>query len=167
MRLGLLVPPIAFLLASSIVPLEATLRALFCGADETLICRPSMRLPLWLSSLELIWAHPLFGLGIKHRMGEGWMNNPQNAVLALGVYFGLPFLLLAVVALALLLRRLASAQPGLMVHWAAAMMAFSSVYFAFEPSPHAFYNAHWLFFWLPVAVILMAERRRASAPRAA
>jgi len=166
-RLGLLVPPIAFLLASSIVPLEATLRALFCGVDETLICRPSMRLPLWLSSLELIWAHPLFGLGIKHRMGEGWMNNPQNAVLALGVYFGLPFLLLAVVALALLLRRLASAQPGLMVHWAAAMMAFSSVYFAFEPSPHAFYNAHWLFFWLPVAVILMAERRRASAPRAA
>jgi hypothetical protein len=167
-RLGLLVPPVAFLLASSIVPLEATLRALFCGMDETLACRPSLRLPLWLSSLELIGAHPLFGLGMQHQMGEGWLNNPQNAALALGVYFGLPFLLLSVVALGLLLRRLAGAEPGLMVHWAAAMMAFSSVYFAFEPNPYAFYNAHWMFFWLPVAVILMAAPHvEASGLRAA
>lgn len=158
-RLGMLVPPLAFLLASSIVPAEATLRALFCGADETLICRPSLRLPLWQSSVELIAAHPLFGLGMQHQMGEGWLNNPQNAALALGVYFGLPFLLVSVAALVLLLRRLGAARPSLAVHWAAAMMAFSGVYFAFEPNPYAFYNAHWMFFWLPVAVILSAERR--------
>jgi hypothetical protein len=159
LRLGMVVPPVAFLLASSIVPAEATLRALFCGAEETLICRPSLRLPLWQSSVELIAVHPLFGLGMQHQMGEGWLNNPQNAALALGVYFGLPFLAASAVAWALLLRRLGAAQPDVALHWAAAMMAFAGVYFAFEPNPYAFYNAHWMFFWLPVAVILSAERR--------
>lgn len=151
------VVPAAFLSASFLVLAEAPLRALFCEGDE-LLCRPSLRLPLWQASVALVAEHPFFGLGVGHPMGEGWLNNPQNAVLATGVYFGLPFLALAVAGLALLLRRLAAAKPTMPLHWSAAMLTFSAVYFAFEPSPFGFYNAHWLFLWLPVAVIL-CERR--------
>jgi len=158
LRLGLVLPPIVFLAASSLVPLEASLRALFCEG-ESLVCRPSLRLPLWQSAVEIIATHPLWGLGVSHRMGEAWLNNPQNAVLATAVYFGLPFLLAAMLAFGLLLRRLGRAEPGAPQAWAAAMMVFSAVYFAFEPSPFAFYNAHWLFFWLPVAVILTSRGR--------
>jgi hypothetical protein len=111
--------------------------------------------------MELIAGHPLAGLGIGHPLGGGWLNNPQNAVLATATYFGIPFLLLACLGLWLLLRRLAAAMaaaapgdPGL--RWAQAMMVFSAAYFAFEPSPFAFYNAHYLFFWMPAAVILLS-----------
>jgi len=159
LRLGMLLPPAVFLAASSLVLLEAPLRALFCEGDA-LVCRPSLRLPLWQSAVEIIVAHPLWGLGATHRMGEGWLNNPQNVVLALGVHFGLPFLLGAMVAFGLLLRRLGQLEAGVPQAWAAAMMVFSGVYFAFEPSPFAFYNAHWLFLWLPVAVILSSPRQR-------
>jgi hypothetical protein len=158
LRLGAVLPPLVFLAASSLVLLEAPLRALFCEGDA-LVCRPSLRLPLWQSAAEIIVAHPLWGLGATHRMGEGWLNNPQNVVLALAVHFGVPFLLAAMAAFALLLRRLASLEDGAPQRWAAAMMVFSGVYFAFEPSPFAFYNAHWVFLWLPVAVILSAPRR--------
>lgn len=158
LRLGVVLAPVAFLAASSLVPLEASLRALFCEG-EGLLCRPSLRLPLWQSAVEIIAAHPLWGLGASHRMGEGWLNNPQNAVLATAVHFGLPFLLAALLAFGLLLRRLRRAEPGAPQAWAAAMMVFSAVYFAFEPSPFAFYNAHWVFFWLPVAVILASPGR--------
>jgi hypothetical protein len=158
LRLAAVLAPVAFVAASSLVPLEASLRALFCDG-EGLLCRPSLRLPLWQSAVEIIVAHPLWGLGASHRMGEGWLNNPQNAVLATAVYFGLPFLLAAMLAFGLLLRRLGRVKPGAPQAWAAAMMVFSAVYFAFEPSPFAFYNAHWVFFWLPVAVILASPRR--------
>lgn len=163
LRLAMVLPPLAFLAASSLVPLEASLRALFCEGEE-LVCRPSLRMPLWQSAVEIIVTHPLWGLGASHRMGEGWLNNPQNAVLATAVYFGLPFLLAALLAFGLLLRRLGRAEPGAPQAWAAAMMVFSAVYFAFEPSPFAFYNAHWVFFWLPVAVILASPSRASAQP---
>jgi hypothetical protein len=158
LRLGMVLAPLAFVAASSLVPLEASLRALFCDGED-LLCRPSLRLPLWQSAAEIIAAHPLWGLGASHRMGEAWLNNPQNAVLAIAVHFGLPFLLVAILAFGLLLRQLGRAEPGAPQAWAAAMMVFSAVYFAFEPSPFAFYNAHWLFFWLPVAVIVSSPPR--------
>jgi hypothetical protein len=161
LRLGVWLPAVAFLAASSLVLLEAPLRTLFCDS-EGLVCRPSLRLPLWQSSVEIIAAHPLWGLGAAHQMGEGWLNNPQNVVLALAVYFGLPFLLAVMLAFGLLLRRLGQAETGAPQAWAAAMMVFSGVYFAFEPNPFAFYNAHWVFFWLPVAVILASPRRAAG-----
>lgn len=163
-RRGWMLPPLAFLAASSLVLLEAPLRMLFCEGDG-LFCRPSLRQELWSKSLELILAEPLTGMGMGHPLGEGWLNNPQNAVLATAVYFGLPFLLAALVALGLLLRRAARLEPTVAVRWAMAMMVFSAAYFSFEPSPFAFYNAHYLFFWLPVAVLLSvspAPERKAA-----
>lgn len=158
LRLGMVLPPLLFLAASSLVLLEPSLRAWFCEGED-LLCRPSLRLPLWQRSVDIIAAHPLWGLGVSHRMGEGLLNNPQNAVLATAVYFGLPFLMAAILAFGLLLRQLGRAEQDAPQAWAAAMMVFSAVYYASEPSPFAFYNAHWIFFWLPVAVILVLPRR--------
>lgn len=105
---------------------------------------------------------------LGHPPGESWLNNPQNAVLGTAVYFGLPYLCLSLLTLALLLRRLASRGPAVPLSWARGMMVFSAVYFAFEPNPFAFCNAHHLFFWLPVAGILSAEPgladQRSTAP---
>jgi hypothetical protein len=145
--------PLVFLGASSLVFLEGPIRGIFCQSDQ-LLCRPSHRLDLWSRSAELIAGHPLFGMGVTHRMGEGVFNNPQNAVLATGVYFGLPFLAAALVGAGLILRRMSKMQPTPPIRWAAAMLVFSAAYFAFEPSPFAFYNAHYLFLWLPIAVLL-------------
>ncbi len=160
-RLVLLLPPLVLLACSSIILLEAPLRALVC-ADADLICRPSERLPLWQHSLGLIAEAPFFGHGMGHQLGTGWLNNPQNGLLGTAVYFGIPFLLAALTGAALLLRRLATRAGGPELRWAAAMAVFSGAYFAFEPSPFAFYNAHYLFLWLPIAVILSAPARDAA-----
>jgi len=163
--LGALLSPICFLGASSLVLIEAPLVRILCQ-DQRFLCRPSMRLPLWERAVDLIVAHPVWGLGVGHRMGDDPFNNPQNALLATAVYFGLPFLAAVLFAYARLLHRLARLEPRAPQVWAAGMMVFSAVYYAFEPSPFAFYNAHWLFLWLPVAVILgSAERGAASADR--
>jgi hypothetical protein len=164
-RLVPLLPPAVLLACSSIILLEAPLRALFC-ADADLLCRPSERLPLWQHSIDLIAAAPVFGHGMGHQLGTGWLNNPQNGLLGTAVYFGLPFLMAALVGAALLLRRLASRAPATEMRWAGAMAVFSGAYFAFEPSPFAFYNAHYLFLWLPIAVILAAPPAAAAGSRA-
>jgi hypothetical protein len=145
--------PLIFVGASCLVLLEEPVRSLFCQSDQ-LLCRPSHRLDLWSHSLQLIASQPLFGMGVTHRLGEGAFNNPQNAVLATAVYFGLPFLIAALVGAGLILRRQSRVEPTPPIRWAAAMLVFSAAYFAFEPSPFAFYNAHYLFLWLPVAVLL-------------
>ncbi len=152
-------PPLLFLAASCLVPAEGVLRDLFC-TDELLACRPSLRQDLWSRSAALIATHPLAGLGVTYRLGADWLNNPQNAVLGLALYFGLPFAALALAGWLRLLRATpAAALPG--PRWARAMMAFSAVYFAFEPSPFGYYNAHYVFFWLPLAMLSV----EATSPR--
>jgi O-antigen ligase len=105
-RLTVILPPLVLLACSSLILLEAPLRALFC-TDAELLCRPSERLPLWQHSLALIAEAPLFGHGMGHQLGTGWLNNPQNGLLGTAVYFGLPFLLAALVGV-----RAAAAPPG-------------------------------------------------------
>jgi|GEM_PF-6628462 len=77
---------------------------------------------------------------LGHPPGEGWLNNARNAVPGTAVYFGLLFLCLWLLALSLLLCRLATQEPTMPLSLAGGMMVFSAAYFAFEPNPFAFYK---------------------------
>lgn len=160
--LVLWVPPVAFVTASSLVLAEGAFRALFCENDQW-FCRPSERLPLWERSAALILEHPLSGLGAGFRLGEGSLNNAQNAALGLALHYGIPVALALAILAALFLRRLARSGDAPATRWALAMVAFSAVYYAFEPNPLAYYNAHYLFLWAPVVFAL----REGGPPRGA
>lgn len=147
-----------------IVFLEGPFRSAFCQS-EVFLCRRSARLELWRAAADQIFAHPWFGMGVDFKLGEGWFNNPQNAALGAALYFGLPFLLICAAGALFLLRRMARAAPPAALDaapagaratldWALACLVLSGFYYAFEPNPFAFYNAHWIFFWAPVATIL-------------
>jgi hypothetical protein len=161
-RLVVWLPPLAFLAASSLVLIEGAFRALFCD-NEQWFCRPSERLPLWERSAALILENPLAGMGARFRLGEGSLNNAQNAALGLALHYGIPVALAAAVLAALFLRHLARSADGPATRWAVAMTAFSAVYYAFEPNPLAYYNAHYLFLWAPVVFAL----REGGPPRGA
>ncbi len=153
--------PAAFLAASALVPIEHFGRAAVCEEDDFLLCRPALRFPLWIQSLELIAAHPWAGLGERHQLNAGWLNNPHHVLLSLALYYGLPFALACLVAAGLLLRRAARLPDGPGTRWARAMLGFSAVYYAVESNPFGFLNVHFLFLWLPVAIVLATEPRRA------
>lgn len=163
-RRAWLLAPVLFVAASSLILVEGPLRAMLCQGD-TLACRPSHRFDLWARTAEQVAQHPLMGVGVKYRLGDDAFNNPQNAALATAFYFGVPFLVAALTGAALALRRLAKAEPTPALRWAAAMMVFSAVYFAFEPSPFAFYNAHYLFLWLPLTAVLAVPGLPMSAQK--
>jgi O-Antigen ligase len=156
---------IACLLLMLLYGLSAAVEAGIAFVDGMVTRGDSYRVELWTMTVQEILTSPLSGHGIAARLSDPVAYAPHNLFLATAYYFGVPALVLLVVALVSLAAQVARSRSAdnqlavlagiLLMH---AVLSVLTDHGAFIKGP----SPLWMIFWLPVAMAIATTTRLSS-----
>ena len=135
---------------TALIVLDPWLRSLICS-DATNFCRPSARLQIWTTVVDLVGQRPVFGLTPIFRFDDPVLVHAHNGLFGTAMFFGIPALIAVLMLTFAYCRHLESIDRSLSFFCASAMI-FSFGYMGSDlPNPFSFVNMHYFFLWLPIA----------------
>lgn len=135
---------------TALIVLDPWLRSLIC-VDALNFCRPSSRLQIWTTVVELVGQRPVFGLTPIFRFDDPILVHAHNGLFGTAMFFGIPAMIAALVLVFAYCRHLAGIDRSLAFFCASALI-FSFGYMGSDlPNPFSFVNMHYFFLWLPIA----------------
>ena len=155
---------LAWGVVTALIVLDPWLRSLIC-VDTTNFCRPSARLQIWASVVDLVGQRPLLGLSPVFRFDDPVLVHAHNGLFGTAMFFGIPALIAVLLLTFAYCRHLESVDRSLSFFCASALI-FSFGYMGSDlPNPFSFVNMHYFFLWLPIAFGLSWRPAEAAAPR--
>lgn len=147
---------------TALIVLDPWLRSLVC-VDAANFCRPSARLQIWASVVDLVGQRPLLGLSPTFRFDDPVLVHAHNGLFGTAMFFGIPALIAVLLLTFAYCRHLAGLDRSLSLFCASALI-FSFGYMGSDlPNPFAFVNMHYFFLWLPIALGLSGRPAEAVA----
>jgi O-antigen ligase len=141
---------VAWALTTALIVLDPLLRSLLC-VDELNFCRPSARLQIWRSVIELVTLQPVFGLTPIFRFDDPILVHAHNGLFGTAMLFGIPAMAAVLILVFAYCRHLDGIDRRLSFFCASALI-FSFGYMGSDlPNPFSFANMHYFFLWLPIA----------------
>jgi len=137
-------------LTTMLIVLDPLLRSLLC-VDELNFCRPSARMQIWTSVVELVAQRPVFGLTPNFRFDDPILVHAHNGLFGTAMLFGIPALI-AVLAMSFAYCRHLEDVDSRLAWFCGAALIYSFGYMGSDlPNPFSFANTHYFFLWLPIA----------------
>ncbi|PZO03528.1 MAG: hypothetical protein DCF30_02860 [Hyphomicrobiales bacterium] len=147
---------------TALIVLDPWLRSLIC-VDTSNFCRPSARMQIWTTVVELVGQRPAFGLTPIFRFDDPVLVHAHNGLFGMAMFFGIPAVIAALALVFAYCRHLESIDRRLASFCASALI-FSFGYMGSDlPNPFSFVNMHYFFLWLPIAFGLSGRPDDAAA----
>ncbi|MFA6965654.1 O-antigen ligase family protein [Bosea sp. (in: a-proteobacteria)] len=149
---------------TALIVLDPWLRSLIC-TDAMNFCRPSARMQIWTTVVELVGQRPVFGLTPIFRFDDPVLVHAHNGLFGTAMFFGIPAVIAALMLVFAYCRHLERIDPSLS-YFCASMLIFSFGYMGSDlPNPFSFVNMHYFFLWLPIAFGLSWTAGKAADAR--
>lgn len=135
---------------TALIVLDPWLRSLIC-TDAMNFCRPSARMQIWTTVVELVGQRPVFGLTPIFRFDDPVLVHAHNGLFGTAMFFGIPAMIAGLVLVFAYCRHLENVDRSLSF-FCAGTLIFSFGYMGSDlPNPFSFVNMHYFFLWLPIA----------------
>jgi len=132
---------------------EPVIKGIFCEGSNEVLCRPSLRVDVWLELLEQIRQSPVYGYGIGYRVVVNDIVHAHNTFIGTALTRGIPVAIAFYGLIGIALFRATRMNDAIVRIFVSGSLLFALGFMATDlPNPFTVLNSHYFFLWMPVAL---------------